>query len=132
MMTSPSVSIRATSTPSCEVPLISPIAKTCDNGADEGNGFCDFRATAMVLRSLVETVVEPVTPAPPRLFALERDGNEVARDSGCRSKKQFELTENVDEHLQVRFSQRAFRARLHPSGLRAGGAGCAGALFHDH
>ncbi len=40
--------------------------------------------------------------------------------------------EKFDEHLQVRFSQRAFRTRLHSSGLRARGAGCAGARKNHH
>jgi hypothetical protein len=40
-MRSPSVSIKATSTPSCEVPLISPIAKTGAVAADgQSNAIC--------------------------------------------------------------------------------------------
>jgi hypothetical protein len=46
-MISPSVSIRATSTPSCDVPLISPMVKTGDAGDDDCED-CDGRSARMV------------------------------------------------------------------------------------
>jgi hypothetical protein len=75
VIASPSVSIRATSTPSCEVPLISPIAKTGGGCEEDCAGKSAAKSAAMAAFP-VESVAGPVTPAPPprraALFSMIR------------------------------------------------------------
>src|SRR5262245_25367002 len=109
-MISPSVSIRAMSTPSCEVPLISPIASTGDDSADPVGHFCNACGVPMlyVLR-LNRLRRNCYTPGAHRISRPQGDGNEVAM-SAARAEKKFKLADY--EHVQVRFSECPGRTRL--------------------
>ena len=100
VMISPSVSIKATSTPSCEVPLISPIARTGGEGCGSGKGHCTCSDTALIAAVLRLNRRPDLLHQPP----AASDGESPP----ARSRKNVKLA--VDEHLQVRFSQRPRRA----------------------
>ena len=91
--------VTASPSPSCDVPLISPIAKT---GGDCGEDCAGTSATMAPSRLIgCPTCYTSATAAASGAF------------STCSSNEPAE----PDEHLQVRLPQRSRRPRLHPSGL---------------
>src|SRR5262245_47951212 len=117
-MLSPSVSIRATSTPSWDVPLIRPIAVAGCTGP---------------LRFPSDP--RPVTPRPPN-YATAAQGAIERRLRGDRTRalrtRALRTRALASEHLQVRVPAYSGEPGIHSPDLRARGARRARARRQDH